>query len=393
MAIRCHLRADTWTKPFGDASCDDGLARLRSVGTRGDDAVFDRLRGHEQVVFCSDPGSGLQAIIAIHSTALGPALGGTRCRPYPSVQDALDDVLHLSQAMTLKNALAGLDHGGGKAVIIGDPATCKTEPLLRAYGRFVQGLGGRYVTAGDMGISVADLDVVGRESRFVTGRSVVQGGGGDSGVLTAYGVLQGMRAAATHRWGSPSLASRTVGVVGLGKVGHRLAGLLVAEGARVVAVDTDPAAVDRVRVDYPDIELVETAAQLLSRPLDVLAPCAAGGLVDASVAATVDTEIICGGANNQLADPELAQVLAGRGVLYTPDFLVNAGGVIQVADELVGFSADRARSRVDRLYDTTLAVLERAAETGVTPEIAAEGLVTDRIAAVSRLGTIWNRPD
>jgi valine dehydrogenase (NAD+) len=362
------------------------------VDTPGD-VVFDRLDGHEQVVFCSDPPSGLRAIIAIHSTALGPALGGTRCRPYPTAQEALDDVLHLSQAMTRKNALAGLDHGGGKAVIIGDPATCKTEPLLRAYGRFVQGLGGRYVTAGDMGISVADLDVIGRESRYVTGRSVVHGGGGDSAVLTAYGVLQGMRAAAMHRWGSPSLASRAVGVVGLGKVGHRLVGLLVDEGAQVVGVDTDPAAADRARVAYPEIELVETTGVLLARPLDVLAPCAAGGLVDAEVAATVDTEIICGGANNQLAEPELAQVLAARGVLYAPDFLVNAGGVIQVADELVGFSADRARSRVDRLYDTTLAVLRRADETGVTPETAAEGLVADRIAAVSRLRELWNRPD
>jgi valine dehydrogenase (NAD+) len=362
------------------------------VTTTGGDVVFDRLEGHEQVVFCSDPASGLRAIIAIHSTALGPALGGTRCRPYPSVQDALDDVLHLSQAMTSKNALAGLDHGGGKAVIIGDPATCKTEPLLRAYGRFVQGLGGRYVTAGDMGVSVSDLDIVGRESQFVTGRSVVQGGGGDSGVLTAYGVLQGMRAAATHRWGSPSLASRTVGVVGLGKVGRRLVGHLVADGALVVGVDTDPAAVERVRIEYPETELLETTSQLLARPLDVLAPCAAGGLIDDDVAARVETEIICGGANNQLAEPALAQVLATRGVLYAPDFLVNAGGVIQVADELVGYSEDRARSRVEHLYDTTLAVLERAAQTGVTPEVAAEGLVADRIAGVSRLRTIWNRP-
>ena len=196
-----------------------------------------------------------------------------------------------------------------------------------------------------------------------------------------------------HRWGSPSLASRTVGVVGLGKVGHRLAGHLVADGAQVLGVDTDPSAVDRVRIDHPEVELLHSTAELLARPLDVLAPCASGGLVDAEVAASVDTEIICGGANNQLAHPELAQVLAGRGVLYAPDFLVNAGGVIQVADELVGFSADRARSRVDQLYDTTLAVLQRAAATGVTPELAAEGLVADRIAAVSRLGTIWNRPD
>jgi valine dehydrogenase (NAD+) len=293
--------------------------------------------------------------------------------------------------MTYKNALAGLDHGGGKAVILGDPATDKTEPLLRAYGRFVEGLAGRYLTAGDMGISVDDLDVVARESRYVTGRSASHGGGGDSGVLTAYGVLQGMRACATHRWGSPSLAGRTVGVLGLGKVGHRLVGHLVAEGATVLGTDTNPAALARGRAEHPAATVVDDPAALLARPLDVLSPCAAGGVVDETTAHTIEAQVICGGANNQLAAPHLAQVLAGRDVLYAPDYLVNAGGVIQVADEWVGFSADRARTRVEQIYAATLAVLERAAAAGVTPVEAADHLAEERMAAVSRLGSIWNQ--
>jgi len=354
--------------------------------------VFDRLEGHEQVVFCSDPESGLRAIVAIHSTALGPALGGTRFRSYPDDAAALDDVLRLARAMTYKNALAGLDHGGGKAVIIGDPATDKSEPLLRAYGRFVEGLAGRYLTAGDMGIGVDDLDVVARESRFVTGRSVAHGGGGDSGVLTAYGVLQGMRACAAFRWGSPSLSGRTVGVLGLGKVGRRLVGHLVAEGATVVGTDIDPAALDRARSEHPGVEVVAEASSVLGRSLDVLSPCAAGGVVDDGSVGSIRAQVICGGANNQLADPRLAADLAARDVLYAPDYLVNAGGVIQVADEWVGFSAERARARVERIFDATLGVLERAAAAGVTPVEAADRLAEERIGAVSRLGSIWNPP-
>ena len=199
---------------------------------------------HEQVVLCHDRPTGLRAIVAIHSTALGPALGGTRFYPYASEDEALGDVLNLSRSMTYKNALAGLDHGGGKAVIWGDPATEKTEALLRAYGRFVQSLGGRYVTACDVGTYVQDMDVVGRECEFVTGRSTDDGGAGDSSVLTAWGVFQGMRACAERCWGSPSLRGRRVGVAGVGKVGRHLVGHLLDDGAAVVVTDVNPAAVD-----------------------------------------------------------------------------------------------------------------------------------------------------
>src|SRR3954454_23380621 len=208
-------------------------------------------QGHEQVVFCQDEESGLRAVIALWSTALGPGLGGTRFRRYPTVAEAVADVLDLSKAMAYKNALAGLHHGGGKAVIIGDPRQDKSEPLLRAYGRFVASLGGRYVTACDVGTYSEDMDVIARECRWTTGRTTANGGAGDSSVLTAIGVMHGMRAAAEHAWGSTSLQGRTVGVEGVGKVGPRLVGHLIEAGAEVVVCDVSPAAVDAVRARHP----------------------------------------------------------------------------------------------------------------------------------------------
>ncbi|HEY5700377.1 MAG TPA: Glu/Leu/Phe/Val dehydrogenase dimerization domain-containing protein, partial [Acidimicrobiales bacterium] len=217
---------------------------------------------HEQVTFCHDPVTGLRAIVAIWSTALGPALGGTRFHPYPSSAAALADVLELSRAMAYKNALAGLAHGGGKAVIIGDPSTDKSAPLLRAYGRFVQGLGGRYITACDVGTYVADMDVVAETCDFVTGRSPERGGAGDSGVLTAYGVYQGMRAAARHRWGAASLDGLCIGVAGVGKVGRHLTELALADGATVVVTDVDQEAIAWVHEHHPEVTVVADAATL-----------------------------------------------------------------------------------------------------------------------------------
>jgi valine dehydrogenase (NAD+) len=344
--------------------------------------------GHEQVAFCHDPASGLRAIIAIYTTGLGPALGGTRFHPYPSTAAALADVLALSKAMAYKNALAGLDHGGGKAVIIGDPARDKSEPLLRAYGRFVASLGGRYVTACDVGTYVADMDMVARETSFATGRSLEDGGAGDSSPLTALGVYQGMRAAAQVRWGSPSLAGRLVGVSGVGKVGGSLVPLLVTGGARVVITDPDPTAVAAALAEHPGVRAVRDTQALLAEPLDVYAPCALGGALTELVASTLTASVVCGGANNQLASPEVADRLAERGILYCPDFCVNAGGVIQVADELHGFSFDRARSQTERIFETTLAVLLEAGENGVTPTTAAEHRAERRMAEVSAVRRI-----
>jgi valine dehydrogenase (NAD+) len=344
--------------------------------------------GHEQVVFCHDAPTGLRAIIALSSTALGPGLGGTRFHPYPSTAAALADVLDLSRAMTYKNALAGLDHGGGKAVIIGHPLTDKTEALLRAYGRFVASLGGRYVTACDVGTYVADMDVVARECRWVTGRSEAAGGAGDSSVLTALGVFHGMRAGSLVRWGTDSLAGRVVGIAGVGKVGRNLTPLLLADGATVVVTDVDDAAVARVLAAHPQVRAVPTTKDLLAEPLDVYAPCALGGALTEEVAAGLTAGLVCGGANNQLAAPDVADLLAGRDVLYCPDYCVNAGGVIQVADELHGFSFERARARTERIFDTTLAVLRAAQKEQVSPGQAADRLAERRIAEVGSLGRI-----
>ncbi len=355
--------------------------------------VFESLSGHEQVVFCHDEPTGLRAIIAIHSTALGPALGGTRFYPYADEQSAIEDVLALSRGMTYKAAAAGLDLGGGKAVIIGEPRRLKTEPLLRAYGRFVESLHGRYLTACDVGTFSEDMDVVARESRHVTGRTVAHGGAGDSSVLTAYGVFQGMRAAAQRSWGTSSLAGRTVGVAGVGKVGRHLVGHLVEDGADVVVTDVAPEAIAAVRRDHPAVRAVSSTEELVTGPLDVYAPCALGGAIDDRVAEVLGdgstASVICGAANNQLAHAGLDKTLADKGVLYAPDYVVNAGGLIQVADELEGFSFDRARARAARIYDSTLEVFRIADEDGVPPAVAADRLAERRIAEVGRLRGIW----
>ncbi|MEP7091414.1 MAG: Glu/Leu/Phe/Val dehydrogenase dimerization domain-containing protein, partial [Nocardioidaceae bacterium] len=307
--------------------------------------VFEQASDHEQVVFCHDEPSGLQAIIAVYSTALGPALGGTRFYPYASEQAALADVLDLSRGMAYKAAMAGLDLGGGKAVIIGDPARIKTEALLRAYGRFVESLHGRYYTACDVGTTSDDMDHIARECSFVTGRTVAHGGAGDSSVLTAYGVFAGMRAAAEVTWGAPSLQGRTVGVAGVGKVGRHLARHLVEDGATVVVTDVDAGAVSRLQAELPDVRALPDTATLVASELDVYAPCALGGALDEQVLGALRARVVCGAANNQLAHHGIEKELEDRGVLYAPDYVVNAGGLIQVADELEGFSFERARQR------------------------------------------------
>src|SRR3954447_876197 len=347
--------------------------------------------GHEQVVFCQDSHTGLKAIIGIYSTALGPALGGTRFYPYATEEDALRDVLHLSRAMAYKNALAGLDLGGGKAVVCGDPQKLKSEALLRAYGRFVQSLNGRYYTACDVGTYVQDMDVIARETRFVTGRSVEHGGAGDSSILTAWGVFQGMRAAAEHVWGTPTLAGRRVGIAGLGKVGKYLAGHLIEDGAALVATDVSEAAREWARNTYPQIDLVADTTALITSDIDVYAPCALGGALDDDTVAALRAQIVAGGANNQLAHPGIEKLLEERGILYTPDYVVNAGGVIQVADEIHGFNFERAKLRATKIFDTTGQILQLADSEGVSPAVAADRLAEKRMREVGRLRGIYLR--
>ena len=363
---------------------------VASTPTTADAGELLATAEHEQVVSCVDRESGLRAIIAIHDTSLGPALGGTRFFPYASYAQALEDVLRLSRGMSYKNAVAGLPHGGGKAVIIGDPARDKTPELLRAYGRFVQTLGGRYVTACDVGTFVADLDIVGETTAFATGRSLERGGCGDSSVLTAYGVFQGMRAAAEHLWGTPSVAGRRVGISGVGKVGRQLAQHVLADGGSVVVADVDAAAVDRLRAEHPEIEVARGTEELVALELDVFAPCALGGALDSVTVEALTARIVCGGANHQLVTEGpggTADRLAERDVFYCPDFLVNSGGVIQVSDELHGFDMERARRKASAIFDHTLEVLRSADELGVTPAAAADHVAEERMARGGR--TPW----
>jgi valine dehydrogenase (NAD+) len=346
---------------------------------------------HEQVVFCHDAATGLRAIIGIYNTALGPALGGTRFYPYPSQEAALSDVLRLSKGMAYKNALAGLELGGGKAVIIGNPATDKTPQLLRAYGRFVESLAGRYVTACDVGTYVADMDIVSETTRFATGRSEANGGAGDSSVLTAYGVFQGQRACAQHLWGAPTLQGRTVGIAGVGKVGRILAAHLLEDGANVVVTDVNPQAVAALKAQHPEVEVVPDAATLVTSDIDVYAPCALGGALDDTTVEALKATVVCGGANNQLVtegEGGTADRLKARGITYAPDFLVNAGGVIQVSDELHGFDFERAKKGATAIFDHTLEVLRTADARGITPAAAADHIAEERMAAKASRG-IW----
>ncbi|MFH8992951.1 Leu/Phe/Val dehydrogenase [Streptomyces sp. NPDC017940] len=337
--------------------------------------------GHEQVVLCQDRASGLKAVIAIHSTALGPALGGTRFYPYASEEAAVADALNLARGMSYKNAMAGLDHGGGKAVIIGDPDKVKSDELLLAYGRFVASLGGRYVTACDVGTYVADMDVIARESRWTTGRSPEHGGAGDSSVLTAFGVFQGMRASAQHLWGEASLRGRKVGVAGVGKVGHILVEHLLKDGADVVITDVREDSLLRITSKHPEVTAVaDTATLIRTEGLDVYAPCALGGALDDDTVPVLTAKVVCGAANNQLAHPGVEKDLADRGILYAPDYVVNAGGVIQVADELHGFDFDRCKAKASKIFDTTLAIFARAKQDGIPPAAAADRIAEQRIA-------------
>ena len=351
--------------------------------------TFARFQGHEQVVFGQDEATGLRCIIAIHSTALGPALGGTRFHPYPDDDAALTDVLRLSRAMSYKAACAGLDVGGGKAVVIGDPGTDKTEPLLRAYGRMIESLGGRYVTACDVGTYPADMEVIGRETRWATGRPASHGGAGDSGILTALGVFVAMRACAQDRWGADSLAGRHVAVQGVGKVGRRLVEHLLADGAKVTVTDVDQDTV----ATLADEAGVDTVApdEILDVDADVFSPNALGAVLTADSIPRLQVEVVCGGANNQLGTDEDDDRLAERGILYAPDYVVNAGGLITVSDELhpTGHSQARATAKVEGIGDTLLDVFAEARHAGVTSEEAAVRVAEKRMAAMARLRGFW----
>jgi glutamate dehydrogenase/leucine dehydrogenase len=335
--------------------------------------------GHEQVVWCRHQPSGLRTVIALHSTALGPALGGVRFKPYATEDEALRDVLRLSHGMTYKNAAAGLDLGGGKAVIIGDPRALRSETLFRAFGRFVHGLAGRYYTAEDVGTTTADMELIGRETPYVTGTSTTLGGSGDPSPATAIGVLHAMRAVAERLWGDDDLTGRHVVVSGVGKVGGALAGHLVEAGAKVTVADIDA---DRVGAD------VVAPADAHTVPCDLFSPCALGAVLTAATIPELRCAAVVGSANNQLGEEADAERLAQAGIAYVPDFVANAGGVINIAEELRGYDADRALHAVGAIRATTAAVLATAEAEGITTEAAANRIAERRIDAITGLGRI-----
>lgn len=347
--------------------------------------VFEHINGdgYEQIVFFSDDRSGLRAIVAIHSTALGPALGGTRFWPYLSEEAALMDVLRLARGMTLKAAAAGLDLGGGKAVIIGDPKIIKTEELLRAYGRFIATLGGRYITAEDVGTSLADMDIVRRETRWVTGCSLSYGGSGDPSPVTAYGVLQGMKACALEAYGQAELKGLRVGVQGVGKVGYALCGYLTEEGAEVTVTDVDPKNLARAVSDFG----VATTPldRIYGLDMDIFAPCAMGAVINDDTLSELGCKIIAGSANNILARDELGEKLKGLGIVYAPDFVINAGGIINIQDEFHGYDRDRAMKRVEGIFETLQTVFAMAREQDIPTVAAATEYANERIRKIGRI--------
>ena len=355
--------------------------------------LFEQMAGmgHERVVFCSSPEVGLRAIIAVHSTVLGPGLGGVRMWPYATLEEALVDVLRLSRGMTYKAAAAGLHLGGGKAVILGDPKQHKSEPLLRTFGRYVESLGGLYITAEDVGTDMGDMEQILAETRWVTGVSTTQGGGGDPSPVTAFGVLQGIKAAAAWQLGSPRLAGRSVAIQGLGSVGLALAGHLHKEGAKLFAADIDQDATARAR-DELGVEIVPPG-EILTIECDVLAPCALGAVLDDATIPRLRCKIVAGAANNQLADEQRhGQALHDRGILYAPDFVLNAGGLIHVYSELTGYKRETAMRMARGLYQNTTRIFELSRAQAIPTSVAAHRVAEQRIAGVKSMRSrFWAR--
>jgi leucine dehydrogenase len=334
--------------------------------------------GHEQVVFAADPPSGLRAIVAVHSTALGPSLGGIRFWRYASEHDAVVDVLRLSEAMSLKAAAAGLHQGGGKAVVLlDDPDAPRGDALLRAMGRAIDELGGRYIAAEDVGATPHDMQVIASETPWVTGIEG-PGGSGDPSPMTAYGVVQAMGAVLEELDGDASLTGTRVVVDGVGHVGTHLARLLAEAGARVTVADVNPDRVDAlVRSIGADTVAVERALEV---ECDILAPCALGSALNEKTIPRLQCRAVCGAANNQLAEAAGDDALAARGIVYAPDFVVNAGGIINLAEEFVGYDRENARKRTAQIGDTVRRVFDLARDEGVPPGRAAEQLARQRIA-------------
>lgn len=335
---------------------------------------------YEQLLFCQDQNSGLKAIIAIHDTTLGPALGGTRMWTYESEEAAIEDALRLARGMTYKNAAAGLNLGGGKTVIIGDPHKDKNEEMFRALGRFIQGLNGRYITAEDVGTTVADMDIIHEETDFVTGISPAFGSSGNPSPVTAYGCYVGMKAAAKEAFGSDSLEGLTIAVQGAGNVAYHLCKYLHEERARLIVTDIHKEPVQRIvqefgaeAVDPNDIYSVEA---------DIFSPCALGAILNDETIPQLKAKVIAGSANNQLKEAKHGDMLYEMGIVYAPDYVINAGGVINVADELYGYNRERALKKVEQIYQNIEKVFEISKRDGIPTYIAADRMAEERIEKI-----------
>lgn len=341
--------------------------------------------GHEQVVFCQDPHTGLNAIIAIHNTTLGPSLGGTRLWNYNSHEEAIVDALRLSRGMTYKSAISGLNLGGGKAVLIGDASKLKTEAFWRRYGKFVNSLNGKYITAEDVNTSKGDMEYIGMETKFVTGKPEHSGGSGDPSPLTAYGVYMGMKAAAKKAFGTDNLSERKVLVQGAGHVGQYLMGHLVEEGAKVYISDINDAKLKEATTRYPQVEVVDNKT-IFDLEMDIYAPCALGATVNTESINKMKCPVIAGGANNQLADENVhGPMLVQKGIIYVPDFVINAGGIINISIEIDGYNKDRAYNTVAKIYDRTLSIFDIAEKDNIHTQLAAMRMAEKRLQDIANL--------
>jgi leucine dehydrogenase len=349
--------------------------------------IFKRMEqhGYEQLVFCHDPASGLKAIICIHDTTLGPALGGTRMWQYDSEEDAITDVVRLARGMSYKNAAAGLNIGGGKAVIIGNSRTDKSEALFRAFGRFVHSLNGRYITAEDVGTTVEDMDYIRMETSHVVGLGGIERSSGDPSPVTAYGTWKGMKACAREVWGTDSLQAKTVAVQGLGHVGYTLCRHLHEEGANLIVTDINEENVSRIVADFGARPVAP--AEIYGVDCDIFAPCALGAVVNDETLPRLKCRIIAGAANNQLKETRHGDILEAKGILYAPDFIINAGGVINVADELQegGYDRERAIKKVDGIYNIIEKVIAIAKRDRIPTYKAADILAEERIAVIGKV--------
>ena len=358
-----------------------------SVRKEASPSLFDLMAPyeHEQLVHCYDPATGLKALVAIHSTELGPAMGGTRMWPYASDQEALTDALRLARSMTYKSAISGLNVGGGKAVLIGDPRQLKNEAYLRRFGKFIDSLGGKYVTAGDVNMTLRDLEHIRMETRHVTGLPEAIGGSGSSSLITAYGVYMGMKAAAKEAFGTDRLEGKKIAVQGAGAVGSKLIEYLVKENALVFVSDVVESKLQWVSREFG--AYVVSTEGIYDIAADIYAPCALGATLRDDTISRLSCQVIAGGANNQLADEtKHGQLLQERGIVYAPDFLVNAAGIMAVAAEYFGeYSKDYLFQKAERIYDVCRDVLQSAARQQTHPHRVAMHMAEDRIASIARL--------